>query len=334
MDQLHTPLCDLLGIEHPILSAALGGGCAGPALAAAVSEAGGFGLLGMGGLPPKLIGPCVAETRALTDRPFGAGLILPLLQGGEIEACLDAEVSTVLLFWGDPSPHLPVLHGAGIRVLTQVGSTDEAKAAVDAGVDVVVAQGVEAGGHVRATRPLAEFLPAVVEAVAPTPVVAAGGIADGRDVVAALRLGAQATLLGTRFVASEESDSATQYKSRILDARASDTVLTKLFDVGWPDAAHRVLRNRALEEWEAAGCPAPGTRPDEGGTIGTMHFGDSVLDVPRYFVGQPGTTFRGDVEHTALYAGESCERIREVKPAAAIVRDLVEEATAALGTPG
>lgn len=325
---LKTRLCSDLRIDHPILSAPLGAGTAGPELAAAVSEAGGLGLLGMGGLPA----PVIRDTRKRTSKPFGAGLLLPLLAGGEVEVCIEERVPVLFLFWGDVAPHVEKAKRAGIRVFAQVGSVAEAKAAAAAGVDAIVAQGFEAGGHVRGTTSLTTLLPAVVQAVAPLPVVAAGGIADGRGLVAALGLGAQAVSMGTRFLASEESRASRDYKLRVVHACAEDTVHTMLFDIGWPDAAHRVLRNKAIDEWEAAGRPPSGQRPGEGGIVGRMPAGDTMTDVPRYFVGCPMIGFEGDQEYIALYAGESCNLVNDIRPAAAIVRDVITEAERVLRT--
>jgi nitronate monooxygenase/enoyl-[acyl-carrier protein] reductase II len=321
-----TKLCRDLGIEVPILSAPLGGGGAGPALASAVSNAGGLGLLGMGGMPASLIREEIRETRARTSKPFGVGLLLPFVGGGEVETCVEERVPVLVLFWGEVRPHVDKAKRAGIPVLVQVGSVDEAKDAAAAGASAVIAQGFEAGGHVRGTTSLATLLPAVVEEVAPLPVIAAGGIANGHGLAAALALGAEAVMMGTRFVCSEESRASRRYKERIVRARAEDTVHTMLFDVGWPGAAHRVLRNKALEEWEAAGRPPSGRRPGEGEIVGRMTVDGTMTDVPRYFVSNPMTDFEGDMEYLALYAGESCELVNDVRPAAAIVRDVVREA--------
>jgi nitronate monooxygenase len=141
-------------------------------------------------------------------------------------------------------------------------------------------------------------------------------------------------MMGTRFLCSQESRAARQYKDRIVRARAEDTVHTMLFDVGWPDAAHRVLRNKAMEEWEAAGRPSPGQRPGEGEIVGRMTVDGVVTDVPRCFVGNPMIVFEGDMEYVALYAGESCNLVNDVKPAAAIVRDVVREAEEVLKEVG
>jgi NAD(P)H-dependent flavin oxidoreductase YrpB (nitropropane dioxygenase family) len=163
------------------------------------------------------------------------------------------------------------------------------------------------------------------------PVLASGGIGDGAGVARALRLGAQGVSLGTRFVASDEACIHPAYKQRILQARAEDTVYHQLYDVWWPDAPHRTLRNKTLQEWEAAGRPLPGQRPGEGIPIGSFR-GPSGERVPwpRYAVGVATVDFEGDIEYAPLWAGESCGVVNELKPAAAIVRDLVVDSMTAL----
>jgi NAD(P)H-dependent flavin oxidoreductase YrpB (nitropropane dioxygenase family) len=324
---LTTELCRQLGISLPIWNAGMGGGLAGPALAAAVSNSGGLGVLGMGGLPAPLIRDQIREVRELTNRPFGVNIIMPVMEGdAQIDCVLEEQVPVLVLFWGDPSPYIERAHQVGTRVVSQVGSVEEAKAVAAAGVDAVMIQGVEAGGHVRGTEPLSIVLPATVDAVAPLPVVASGGIADGRGVAAALCLGAQAVSLGTRFLCSEESRAA--YKERVVAASAKDTYYTKLFDIEWPDAAHRVLRNRIVDEWEAAGSPASGQRPGEGEISGRMPIGGETIELQRYSVFMPMEGFEGDLDEAVLYAGESCSLVSDVKPAAEIVRVLAADADA------
>ena len=194
---LTTPLCGLLGIELPILNAPMGP-IAGPELAAAVSNAGGLGTLGLVGLPASLIGEQIRRTRALTSKPFLANLIIAVLQGDELAACFDAGLSILGFFGGDLRPFVEDAHRRGIKVIPQVASVTEAVAAAEGGADAIIAQGVEAGGHVLGTTSLSVLLPAIVDAVRPVPVIAAGGL------LAALAFGAQAVSMGTRFLASDE----------------------------------------------------------------------------------------------------------------------------------
>ena len=205
---LTTPLCLQLGVEYPILNAPMGGGIAGPELAAAVSNAGGLGTLGLGALPASLIGEQIRRTRALTSKPFLANLIIAVLQGDELAACFDAGIPILGLFGGDPRPFVADAHRRDIKVIPQVASVAEAVIAAEGGADAVIAQGVEAGGHVLGTTSLSVVLPAIVDAVRSLPVIAAGRIADGRGLVAALALGAQAVSMGTRFLASEEAEAS------------------------------------------------------------------------------------------------------------------------------
>ena len=323
---LKTALCRQLGVEHPIFSVGMGGGMAGPELTAAVSNAGGCGVFGGGGLPAPYIRDQLRQVRSLTDKPFGVNIILPLLQEGQIETCLEEKIPILVLFWGDAKPYIEEAHRRGTKVFIQVGSVEEAQTAVDAGVDAIIAQGIEAGGHVKSTTSLSTIVPAIVAAVKPLPVIASGGIADGRGLVAALGLGAQAVSMGTRFVASEEIRVVREYKERIVKSKAEDTVYTLLFDIGWPNAAHRVLRNAVYNEWEAAGQPATGKRPGEGRVVGTMPMAGTTVEVPKYGIFPPMPGFTGEIEQTALYAGESCRLINDIKPAGQIVRDIVREA--------
>ena len=266
-------------------------------------------------------------------KPFGLNLLLPFLDEGLLETCLDEGVAALVLFWGDATPHLQVAQRAGVKVVPQVGSVEEAKAAADAGADAVMIQGVEAGGHVRGTAALSgppargrgRGLAAAGRA--------AGGVADGRGVAAALMFGAQAVSMGTRFVCSDEAALARAYKERVIRARAEDTVHTLLFDVGWPDAAHRALRNAAVEAWEAAGSPASGQRPGEGTIVGRYSVAGQVIDVQKYAVDPPMADFEGDIEQTALYCGQSCSLVHDIRPAADIVADLAREATDVLASP-
>ena len=212
--------------------------------------------------------------------------------------------------------------------MIQVGSVAEARAAADAGVDVIIAQGWEAGGHVRGEVGTLPLTPRVIDAVAPTPVVAAGGIADGRGLAAALALGADGVYVGTRFVVSEESAAHPVYKKKLLKSVETDTVyLTDLFDVGWPDAPHRSLRNTTVANWEAAGRPPSGQRPGEGEVIAAN---GGVNPVLRYAIAMTDSDTTGDIEALPLWAGQGVGLATRIQPAGEIVRELVEEAEQAL----
>jgi nitronate monooxygenase/enoyl-[acyl-carrier protein] reductase II len=333
--RVHTPLCDELGIEVPILNVGFGGGA--PArLAAAVSNAGGCGVIGTGGLPAAALRPEIIRRRGLTDRPFGVNVIIAGMSMSDltwsrtieqqIDVCLDERVPLLVLFWGDPAPFVERAHAAGTKVFLQVGTVEEARSAQQRGVDAVIAQGVEAGGHVKGRTPIWELLPACVDAVGPTPVLASGGIGDGAGLARALAAGAQGVSLGTVFLGAEEADIHAEYRHRVIDAGPGDTVYTEdLFDINWPNAPHRALRAKTYDEWDAAGRPPPGHRPGEGSTIGRL---TAPIDaaVPRYAALMATSGFEGDVAYAPLWAGETVGMVRQVEPAAAIVRRLVREA--------
>ena len=334
MRSLHTPLCDLIGIRYPILNAGIGP-AAGPELAAAVTNAGGFGVLGGGGMPHEAMRKLVARTRTLTNGPFGINAIVddPAVPEDleHVEGIAAMGPAAIVLFWGDPTPYIPIAHRHGVKILVQVGSLDEAKRAAKAGADAVFAQGVEAGGHVRGTTPIWALLPDTVKALKPIPVLASGGIGDGGGLSRAIQFGAQGVSLGTRFVACDETWVPPAYKQRVVQARAEDTVLNELYDYDWPDAPHRTLKNKTFAEWVAAGSPPRGSKPGEGTSIGRRSnaMGERV-EWMRYAVGTTPPDFDGDIEYAPLWAGESCSVVNDIKPAERIVSDLVREAEAEL----
>jgi NAD(P)H-dependent flavin oxidoreductase YrpB (nitropropane dioxygenase family) len=321
-----TPFCRMLGLTAPVVQAPVGG-AATPALVAAVSNAGGLGMLALTWTPPDSVRSRMRDARALTDRPFGVNLILEWDQHERIEACLAESVAVVSTFWGDPTPYVDAIHAGGALHLHTVGSAEEARLAVAAGVNVIIAQGWEAGGRVRGQVASLPLVPAVVDAVRPVPVLAAGGVADGRGLAAVLALGADAAWVGTRFLLAQEASVHDEWRRRIRDACETGTAYTTAFDGGWPGAPHRALRNSTLEAWERAGRPAAPLRPGEGDVLAQAPDGSSVC---RYDATPPirGTT--GDVEALALYAGQGAALAAEVCPAAAIVDQLTTGAADAL----
>jgi NAD(P)H-dependent flavin oxidoreductase YrpB (nitropropane dioxygenase family) len=316
---ISTRLTRRLGLRHPVVQAGMGG-VARAELVAAVSGAGGLGMLGMIRMAPEFIREQIRRTRALTDRPFGVNLVPPVAPAPGVDAqlavCLDERVPVVSLFWCDPAPFVDRCHAAGAVVMLQVGSVEEARRAAAAGVDVVVVQGVEAGGHVRGQVGTLPLVPTVVDAVPQVPVVAAGGIVDGRGLAAALALGADGVWVGTRFVASEESEAHPEYKKRLLEAHEGDTVYTETFHGGWPPhSPHRALRNALTD-----GGAAPG------GPVGRARVGDRTVDVPAFAAATPTIHTEGRIELMANYAGQGVGLIDNVLPAAEIVERIVTEA--------
>lgn len=318
---MRTMICDRLGMEIPIVQAPMGGASC-PALAAAVSNAGGLGMLALSWHSVDGIRDEIRRTKALTSRPFGVNLVLAFPQEERLAACLEEGVPLVSFFWGDPAPFMDQVHRAGALVATTVGCAAEARQVADAGADILVAQGWEAGGHVRGEVATLPLVRSVVEAVGSRPVLAAGGIADGAGLAAILALGAAGAWVGTRFLASEEAPISARYRHRLLAAAETDTVHTGLFDIGWPDAPHRVLRNATYDAWEAAGRPASGSRPGENDIVATGASGD----MRRYGAVTPGPDATGDIDALSLWAGQGVGRVERVLPAAAIVKEMAEDA--------
>jgi NAD(P)H-dependent flavin oxidoreductase YrpB (nitropropane dioxygenase family) len=315
-------LLERLGVELPVVQAGMGGGLAGAELAGAVSGAGGLGTVGF--TAPERMRAAIAGARERADAPVAANLLLPFARREHWEAVEAADA--VVTFWGRPRRRTskPWLH--------QAGSVEEALAAVAAGADAVIAQGVEAGGHVRGTTPASDLLERVRAALPPEyPVLLAGGMADAADVARALGAGAAAAVLGTRFVLSDEANAARAYKQRLMESR--ETVLTQLFGMGWP-APHRVIWNEAAERWLDRDGQAPrwlgilqrASRP----VVGRLPIGTQARMAASQSAGRPlfgpfAPTADGPsnlLDAGALYAGESVARIHDVRPAAEIVRDL------------
>ncbi|HUZ88148.1 MAG TPA: nitronate monooxygenase [Candidatus Baltobacterales bacterium] len=305
MSRLHTPVCDLLGIEVPILQAGMAG-CTTPELVAAVSNAGGLGIIGGRGMTADQLRNDIRRVRELTTRPFGVNHIVCLLDNAAFEVTIAQRVSVLSLAWGQSSDLTYRAHDAGLRVMHMVTSPEEAGQVASDGADVVVAQGYEGGGHVghMSTLPL---VPQVVDAVGSVPVVAAGGIADGRGVAAVLMLGAQGALIGTRFLATHEARARGRSKDVILNALGSQTLASKFYDdvldIVWPGSVVRSIRHPLLDEWadrpQEWSLAAGQLRPDLEAALAS---GDFVL------------------------AGESSGLIHDIVPAGELVERIARQA--------
>jgi nitronate monooxygenase len=310
-----TPVCGLLGIEQPIVQAPM---AAIPALAAAVSNAGALGMVTLTWSADA--GAVIRETAALTARPFGGNLVLTEDHHRRLDQALEAGLRIVSFMWGDPSDYIESVHDAGGIVMLTVGSAAEARRAVASGVDVIVAQGWEAGGHVWSTVATLPLVPAVVDAVAPVPVIAAGGIGDARGVAAVLALGAQAAWLGTRFLLAEEMPVHEDYRRALIAAAETDPQwYPNLYDVGWPDSPHRALRNSTARTWEAAGRPPDEQRPGNGDVIAHFASGEAIV---RYEPAPPMAGTTGEIEALSMWAGQGVALARESQSAADIVAEL------------
>ena len=242
-----------------------------------------------------------------------------------IQVCIDERVAALSFFWGDPSEFVGPAHDAGIAVLHQVGSVEAAVPAQRAGVDVIIAQGIEAGGHVAGEVSTMVLVPRIVDAVTPALVLAAGGIADARGLAAALCLGADGVAMGTRFLATPEANSHPAYKARLVAATEEDTVRTILFGHGWPHAPHRTLRTRFVKEWVDRESETQDSRSDEP-IIGSTIIGGAEIPIHRFVSLPPNIHATGDIESMSLLAGQSVGLIDEIRPAAEILRETINGA--------
>ncbi len=317
---LQTPLLDILGCELPIIGAGMGG-VARHRLAAAISNAGGFGCLGMVREPPARVRAEIEAYRGLSQRPFAVNLIPAATERGLLEEqvaiCLALGVPAMALFWDPDADLIRRLKDEGVTVIQQVGSAGEAEVALKAGVDVLIAQGVEAGGHVRGAVSTLSLLPEVV-ALSPVPVAASGGIASGASLVAALALGAQGASCGSAFLATHEANAHDHHKQRLLGAGANDTVLTEKFFRNWPmPAPVRVLRNAVTEGRHDALYAQRATS-----VIGRQD------DAPVYLFStdSPLEDATGAIDDMAIFAGQSCGQIHALCSAAERLRRMIDEA--------
>ncbi|GAB3665745.1 NAD(P)H-dependent flavin oxidoreductase [Halopiger thermotolerans] len=330
---LQTALCDALEIEHPIVQAPIGS-ATNPELAAAVSNAGGLGHLAVTWRDLEETRSVIRETRDRTERPFAVNLALDdattVVDTEEhLATVLEAGAPIVSFSFGDAAPYIDSVHDAGAIAMQTVGSAAAAREAVDAGIDVVVTQGLEAGGHVQSETATTALVPRVADAVGDAvPIVAAGGIADGRGVAAALALGADGAWLGTRFVATEEATVHDEYRRRLRESDETDTRHTTLFDKGWPGTPHRVLENETLERWDDAGRPPAGERPGEDDVVARTGDGEPI---ERYDEALATPDVEGDIEAMALYAGQSVGGVDDVRSAADLVADLAAETRDRIG---
>ena len=311
---LHTPLCDLLGVKHPIMLAGMGG-VSYAELVAAVSNAGGYGVLGMAGRTPEFIRDEMRKVKSLTDKPFGVDLLAasPESLTASVEIIIDEGASSFVAGLGVPMPIMEKLKKAGLKVMVVCGAVKHAVKAEQAGCDAVICQGGEGGGHTG----LVGTMPLVAQAVESVkiPVVAAGGLYDGRGLAAALTLGATGVWMGTRFIASQEAHAGELYRQAILEAADEDTVRTRSYS-GKP---MRVKKNPYVEEWE--------TRPQDIQPFPMQ----AMLSTRAGVMGGIGGQIEGlDPDKSCFAMGQSAGGVHEVLPAAQIVANLIQEAEAAI----
>lgn len=328
---MRVDLLDRLALEHPVVQAGMGGGLSGAALAGAVSRAGGLGTVGILADPQKLHSE-LRRARALAPgRPVAANLLAPFARRAHAQACIDAGADAVVLFCGSRPDLVGPLRDAGVLVLQQVGTAAQARQALQDGADGLIAQGVEAGGHLLGVEPSLDFLPRALDVAGPRPVLVAGGIAEAADVQRALDAGAAAAVAGTRFLLTEECAAHPEYKRRVLGAQR--TVATYLFGTGWHER-HRVVPNAATDRWcrrdplgpvavralNRAAAPMLRRLPPGAALAVLRHQSPRVPLLGPYAL-LDGMDERL-VEATPLYAGESAARITDVVPAEQAVRAL------------
>ena len=313
-------LANRLGLKYPILQAPIGS-MAGVELASAVSNSGGLGSLALTWTPKETAIDLVRNLQTQTTNPFFVNYVLafPLLSLDEI---LEAGVRVVTFSWGNPLHLIQKCHEANALVGVQVGTNDGAKSARDSGVDFIICQGVEAGGHVQSTTPLLSLLDEVIQSCPNIPIVAAGGLAIGKDIAKALNAGADAVMLGTRFVATVESRAHPLYKQALVDSKSENAVMTVCFSDGWENTLHRVLRNSTLINWESAGCPPVGSRPGELEQVASNNKGRNIK---RYDETPPAYDMTGDILACVLYAGAGCGKINDVPSVSELLPSLWSE---------
>lgn len=310
---IRTRICEILEIEHPIALGGMGSINA-PGLVAAVSEAGGIGALGGSLLTAEEVRSAAAAIRDRTDKPFALNFLIFIPNEEGFAAALEARPAAMAFAWPRPEqdlgPFFGRAHEAGCKVMFMAGDVAEARRGAEAGADVIIAQGTEGGGHVSWMATMA-LVPMVVDAVAPVPVMAAGGIADGRGLAAALALGAEGALLGTRFLASEESPLHPNFKQAILESDGHDTVLTEIPDIAagrvWPGAMARARRNRFIERWAGREWAL---RQHRAGAWESVQAARAA----------------GDAEEAYLLIGQDAGLIGDIPPAGEIVRRIAGEA--------
>ena len=316
---IKTPVCDIFGIDHPIFLGGMGS-IYSPPLVAAVSEAGGLGAMGCHRLSPQQIREAAADIRSRTNRSFALNFLIFHAEEESFAAALAERPSAMAFAWPRPDQDVTSYVGrakdAGCKVTYMAGGVPEALIGVEAGADVIVAQGTEGGGHVSWNATMA-LVPMVVDAVGSVPVIAAGGIADGRGLAAALALGAQGVLLGSRFLASEESPLHQNFKQAIVDADGHDTVLTEIPDIAqatvWPGAMSRAKRNRFIERWAGQEWAL---RQNQVQALADLIAARKA----------------GDVEEASLSMGQDAGLIHDIPPAGEIVKRIAEQAEEILST--
>jgi NAD(P)H-dependent flavin oxidoreductase YrpB (nitropropane dioxygenase family) len=323
-----TRITRAFGLTTPIVNAGMAM-VARPALAAAICEAGGLGTIGADINPPDVLRALVRQTKALTERPFGVDLIGDFVCDEHLSVLIEEQAALSIFFWTLPTREsVERLKQAGIKVWMQVGRVAEADDAAALGADALIVQGAEAGGHNRAEASTMTLFPRIRRRFPNMPLLAAGGIVDGRTMAAALILGADAVWSGSRFLASQEAEAHDSYKGRVLSADVGDTAILSIYGPEWPGQPIRAIVNDGARG--ALGRELEAIRDAEGEIMGSTVLNGKTIPAPRYSAILPTRDFNGDIEQACLTAGQSAGNIDEILPAGEIVRRMMSEAKAAL----
>ena len=330
MKSLNTPFCKLLNIEYPIVQAPVGSSTC-PKLAAAVSNAGGLGMLALSRPDKEETYHMINQTKALTKKPFGVNFVLDdyVLKSRpyeeKLKVCIEQKIPLISFTYGKLTRELVnSIHDSKLLVAFTVWDLEQAAEAVSAGVDILVAQGLEAGGHLNSKITTKELTKKLVQNFLDIPILSAGGSATGLQFAEAIKNGAQGIWVGTRFLATKESRAHELYKQKIIEAKSNDTEISTLFDIGWPNTPHRIIKNSTYLNWLTASCSSSGERPGEREIIAHRANGAAIF---RYEDKPPIEGMSGDFEALALYAGTSVEYIDEVLSDSKVVQELVRSAT-------
>lgn len=316
------------GVDHPIAAAGMAFAGMAPGFTIAASEAGILGsFAGVGLMPPEVLAQMLAAVRAGTGKPFHVNFITIYTQDAHIELCAALKVAAVSFHWGPPKPHwVTLLHAAGVKVWEQVGSVAAARKAADSGIDCIVAQGSEAGGHNYGELPTFVLVPAVRDAIGDTMLLAAGGIADGRGLAAALALGADGAWIGTRLVATDEANVHHRYKERLVQADGADTVRTRIFGKHHPDFNPiRVLRNRVVNEWHDRQDEVPSDNSAQP-VVGTMDMFGAKTELRKFTNLVPMPSAEADFDELPLLSGQGVGLVHSIAPMREVVEKIVGDA--------
>lgn len=333
MPSIRTRLTDRYDLTHPIACAGMAFVTLSPRLPVAVGKAGALGAFAAGPFPTEFIRANLAAIAEQTDSPLNLNFITPFIGEAHIDLAVEMKPAVVSFHWALPDrAWVERLQSAGIDVWHQAGTVADASAACALGVNAVIAQGLEAGGHCYGELPLFTLLPAVRDAVSKSILVlAAGGIADGRGMAGALALGADGVVVGTRLMATPEADVAEEYKQRIVDAGAHDTLLSGMFGRDLPDFnPMRLIRNRLVNEWHKRIDEIDALADTEQPVVGSMELGGQTVEMRRFSSLLPVQGATGDFDEMPLTAGQGLGAIQDIAKAADVIQRMAEEATEAL----